>query len=311
LTEPWIFTHASCILHDTGPGHPESAQRLQAVLERLHRADFQQLQWRQAPAASRTELCYVHDAGYVDRLLAAIPDRGHAYLDPDTCICPHSGEAALHAAGAVVAAVDAVLQGHTSRAFCAVRPPGHHAEPDRAMGFCLFNNVAIGALHARQRYHLDRIAVVDFDVHHGNGTQAMLAGREGFFYASSHEHPLFPGTGDRQLMPGIGNVCNLPLGSFTDSRAFRAHYRNELLPALEAFGPQLILISAGFDAHGDDPLANLSLSTDDYAWVTRELVSIARRFGNGMVVSTLEGGYDLPALAASVAAHVQALSTPD
>ncbi|MEX0730436.1 MAG: histone deacetylase family protein [Aquisalimonadaceae bacterium] len=302
----WLYTHESCLLHDTGPGHPECSQRLQAVLDRLRGSEFDYLQWQQAPEVTREQLLRVHEAEYVDSILAAIPSTGLRALDGDTFICPESGNAALHAAGAVCAAVDAVIAGDTRRAFCAVRPPGHHAEADQAMGFCLFNNVAVAAVHAREAYHLDRVAVVDFDVHHGNGTQAMLEGRRGFMYASTHEHPLFPGTGTRPR-PGITNVCNIPLASFCDSETFRDHYRQELLPALEAFGPQMIFISAGFDAHQADPLASLSLTSSDFAWATRELVSIAERFANGWVISTLEGGYNLRALAESAAAHVHAL----
>jgi acetoin utilization deacetylase AcuC-like enzyme len=302
----WLFTHDSFMRHDTGSGHPESSHRLRAILQRLSEDEFDYLQWRQAPAATREQLLRVHDADYVDEMLELIPQRGLRPIDSDTIVCPDSGEAALHAAGAVCAAVDAVLGGQTRRAFCAVRPPGHHAEPDRAMGFCLFNNVAVAAAHARQVYHLDRIAVVDFDVHHGNGTQTMLAGKNTYLYASSHQSPLFPGTGVGPL-PGIRNVCNVVLTAGTASDEFRHMYREQLLPVVEAFGPQLILISAGFDAHRADPLAGLSLSTSDFAWVTRELVAIAERFANGCVVSTLEGGYDLNALAESVAAHVHTL----
>jgi acetoin utilization deacetylase AcuC-like enzyme len=199
-----------------------------------------------------------------------------------------------------------VMKGEARRAFCAVRPPGHHAEPDQAMGFCLFNNVAIGAAHAMAQYHLDRVAIIDFDVHHGNGTEAMLRGRRGYLYASSHEHPLYPGTGSGPL-PGVDNIINVPLGRMTDSLEFRDRFREDLLPAVRAFGPQLIFISAGFDAHANDPLANLNLEAEDFAWATTELLDIADRFANGNVISTLEGGYDLPALAESTAAHVRAL----
>lgn len=302
----WIFTHDSCLRHDTGPGHPESSQRLQAVLERLQQSDFAWLEWQQAPEVTREQLLRVHGAEYVDHLLGSIPPSGLWPLDSDTSLCPESGRAALHATGAVCAAVDAVLAGHARRAFCAVRPPGHHAEPNHAMGFCLFNSVAVAATHAREFYHLDRVAVVDFDVHHGNGTQAMLAGREGFLYASTHEHPLYPGTGGHPP-PGTTNVCNVRLSPHSGSDVFRQAYREQLLPALEAFGPQLILVSAGFDAHRADPLSALCLTASDFAWATRELVAIADRFAKGCLVSTLEGGYDLHALAECVAAHVHTL----
>ena len=305
-----LYTHESCLRHDTGPGHPESPDRLRAILERLKRPDFTALEWREAPEASLAQIERVHDPDYVRAVLARIPRNGHAALDGDTIVSPGSREAALRAAGAACAAVDAVLTREAGRAFCAVRPPGHHAEPDQAMGFCLFNNVAVAAAHAREHYHLDRVAVIDFDVHHGNGTEAMLQGRRGYFYASSHQHPLYPGTGSGSL-PGVDNVVNVPLGSMTDSTEFRERFRETVLPAVRAFGPQLLMISAGFDAHASDPLAGLNLEADDFEWATLELVTIAERFANGAVVSTLEGGYDLPALAACAAAHVRALMAGD
>ncbi|MCP1675156.1 acetoin utilization deacetylase AcuC-like enzyme [Natronocella acetinitrilica] len=301
-----LFTHESCLQHDTGRGHPESPDRLRVVLDRLRQSEFHALEWREAPRATLEQIRRMHDATYVDAVLARIPKQGLTPLDGDTVVSPQSGEAALRAAGATCAAVDAVMKGEARRAFCAVRPPGHHAEPDQAMGFCLFNNVAIGAAHAMAQYHLDRVAIIDFDVHHGNGTEAMLRGRRGYLYASSHEHPLYPGTGSGPL-PGVDNIINVPLGRMTDSLEFRDRFREDLLPAVRAFGPQLIFISAGFDAHANDPLANLNLEAEDFAWATTELLDIADRFANGNVISTLEGGYDLPALAESTAAHVRAL----
>ncbi|MFV8834554.1 histone deacetylase family protein [Aquisalimonas sp.] len=304
--QTWIITHESCTQHDTGPGHPESAQRLEAVLTRLRQSPFETLTWAEAPRAEREQLLRVHDAGYVDRTFAAIPSRGYDALDGDTVICPASGEAALRAAGAVCAAVDRVMAGDARRVFCAVRPPGHHAEPDHAMGFCLFNNVAVAATYAQAAHHLERVAVVDIDVHHGNGTQTMFAGRRGLFYASTHEHPLFPGTG-RGPIPGAPNIHNVPLPPMTDSDTFRDAFRQDVIPALRAFGPELVFISAGFDAHRADPLANMELDERDLAWATREIVEVANRFSNGWVISTLEGGYNLRALADGVAAHILAL----
>ncbi|MDN3516128.1 histone deacetylase family protein [Aquisalimonas lutea] len=303
----WIITHESCLRHDTGPGHPESAQRLETVLDRLRGPDFGELHWQEAPRAEREQLIRVHNPGYVDQVLGSIPEHGSRFLDGDTVVCPASGEAALRAAGAACAAVDAVLAGETRRVFCAVRPPGHHAEPDRAMGFCLFNNVAVAAAHARAAHHLERVAVVDFDVHHGNGTQAMFGGKRGLFYASTHEHPLFPGTGGGPV-PGAPNVVNVPLPPMTDSAHFRDAFREHVIPALRRFGPELTLISAGFDAHGSDPLANMELTEEDLAWATREIAAVAARFGNGWLISTLEGGYNLRALGDCVEAHVRALS---
>lgn len=305
-----LLTHESCLRHDTGSGHPESSERLRSVLERLNQDDFDFLDWREAPAVEREQLLRVHDARYIDAVLDSIPTDGLSALDTDTWVSPDSGNAALHAAGAVCAAVDAVMAGETRRAFCAVRPPGHHAEPDQAMGFCLFNNVAVAAAHARDVHHLDRIVVVDFDVHHGNGTQTMLAGDRHFLYVSSHEHPLFPGTGGA-TPPTVSNILNRPLPANSGPEDLRTLYETELLPAIRRYGPQLVMISAGFDAHASDPLANLNLGAGDFAWLTGELVAIANRFANGAVIATLEGGYDVAALTESVAAHVHALGKDD
>ena len=298
-----LFAHESSALHDTGDGHPERSERIRAVMDALAAEAFVSLDRREAPAADLADLDRVHPAGYVERLLAAVPDDGLARIDPDTVISPHSGEAALRASGAIVAAIDAVVAGEATNAFCAVRPPGHHAEPGRSMGFCLFNNIAVGALHARVAHGLDKIAVVDFDVHHGNGTQAVFESDPGLLFASSHQYPFYPGTGAASET-GVGNVFNVPLASGSGSAEFRVGVEDRILPALRAFRPELILISAGFDAHARDPLASLLLSEDDYAWITRELCAVAGEFCDGRLVATLEGGYDLEALAASVAAHV-------
>jgi acetoin utilization deacetylase AcuC-like enzyme len=220
---------------------------------------------------------------------------------------PQSGEAALRAAGAVAAAVDAVIAGEADNAFCAVRPPGHHAEPNRAMGFCLFNNVAVGALRARQVHGLARVAVIDFDVHHGNGTQACFWDDGSLFYGSTHQYPLYPGTGSSGETGAAGNIVNVPLPPMSGSQAFRLGMTRTLLPALDAFAPEMVLISAGFDAHRSDPLAQLLLEESDYTWATEQLLEIAGRYAGGRVVSTLEGGYDLVALGASAAAHVRVL----
>lgn len=302
----WLITHPACLEHDTGPGHPESIERLRTVLAALEAPAFQFLQRQEAPLATVDQIARVHDRAYVERMLSSIPSHGYRALDDDTVICPRSGEAALRAAGALCMAVDAVVGGEAERAFCAVRPPGHHAEPAQAMGFCLFNNVAVGAAHAREVHKLKRVAVVDFDVHHGNGTASMFAGRKGYLYLSSHQHPLYPGTGD----PGDnrdGNIFNLALPPYTNGMDFRPMFQDELLRRLDDFSPDLIFISAGFDGHLDDPLANLRLNERDFAWATDEIVSIARKRCKGRVISTLEGGYDLSALARSVTAHVTAL----
>jgi acetoin utilization deacetylase AcuC-like enzyme len=251
----------------------------------------------------------VHDRAYLDNLDAAFPPPGGRLvaLDPDTSVSPGSKEAALRAAGAVIAAVDAVQAGEAASAFCAVRPPGHHAEPWRAMGFCLYNNAAIGALHAMAAHGLKRVAVMDFDVHHGNGTQTVAAKHPNLFYGSTHEHPFYPGTGTEAERGPADNIVNAPLRAGADSVAWRKAMETRILPAMDAFAPDLIIISAGFDAHKADPLANLQLDESDYAWGGRALLSLARRHCGGRVVSTLEGGYDLAALGRSSAAFVEAL----
>jgi acetoin utilization deacetylase AcuC-like enzyme len=301
-----FYTHAACLEHDPGDHHPESPARLRAVLEALAAPEFARLDRRSAPAAALDDIARVHPQQFVERLLAAVPREGHLGIDADTVLSPASGRAALHAAGAVVAAVDAVATGEGDNAFCAVRPPGHHAEPQRSMGFCLFNNVAIGAHRARAAHGLSRVAVVDFDVHHGNGTQACFAADARFFYGSTHQSPLYPGTGARSET-GIGNIVNVPLPPGAGSRHFRLGFSEAILPALDAFRPEMLLISAGFDAHRDDPLAQLRLDESDYTWVTEQLLERARHHAGGRVVSTLEGGYDLAALGRSAAAHVRVL----
>jgi len=304
-----LYTHPACLEHDPGDHHPESPARLRAVLEALDAPEFARLERREAPEAEIDAIARVHPRRFVERMLAAVPSAGHVGIDADTVLSPQSGRAALRAAGAVIAAVDAVLAGEADNAFCAVRPPGHHAEPGRAMGFCLFNNVAIGALQARAAHGLARVAVIDFDVHHGNGTQARFAEDASLFYASTHQFPLYPGTG-RASETGVGNIVNVPLAPLAGSRQFRLGVSREILPALDAFRPDMVLISAGFDAHRSDPLAQLLPDEADYTWITEELLEIARRHAGGRVVSTLEGGYDLAALGASAAAHVSALMSP-
>ena len=298
-----LFTHAACLAHDPGPGHPESPARLKAVLAALEAPAFAGLARHAAPLATEEQIARIHPPELIHHLLGAVPREGHAMVDGDTILSPGSAEAALRAAGALCAAVDAVMNDDARNAFCAVRPPGHHAEPETAMGFCLFNNVAIGAAHARAAHGLTRIAVVDFDVHHGNGTQAAFEQDADLFFASSHQSPLYPGSGS-VVERGVGNIFNAPLPPGSGSTEFRRAWSERLLPALRAFKPEFILISAGFDAHEDDPLANLNLTDEDYAWITREIMAIAKDCCAGRVVSTLEGGYDLEALARSVSAHV-------
>lgn len=299
-----IYTHPACTRHDPGPGHAERPLRLVAVTEAL-RENFSALDWEEAPRASRGQLLRVHD----DALLALVLDTpvdGPVALDPDTVLAPGSAEAALRAAGAGIAAVDAVMHGESRRVFCAVRPPGHHATATAAMGFCLFNNIAVAAAHACDKHGLSRVAVVDFDVHHGNGTQAIFDTDPRVMYLSSHQMPLYPDTGYANER-GVGNIVNVPLPPGSGSETFRKAWQQQLLPALDSFRPQLLFVSAGFDAHKRDPLAQIELETDDYAWITRELVAIARRHANGRMVSMLEGGYDLAALREGSVAHVREL----
>ena len=301
-----LFTHPVCLQHDPGVGHPESPARLRAVLQALDQDRYASVDRIEAPRASREHLLRVHTPEHVDRILAITPDSETVRLDEDTLMSPASAEAALRAAGALVAAVDAVMSGNTTRAVCAVRPPGHHATPDAAMGFCLFNNVAIGAAHALAAHGLKRVAIADFDVHHGNGTQDIFQREPRVLFISSHQQPLYPGTGSPEEQ-GVGNIVNAPLSSGEGSDEFRALWNDVLLPKLHAFKPQLVLVSAGFDAHQRDPLANLQLQAEDYAWITERLVDLAHAHAGGKLVSTLEGGYDLQALVASVSAHVSAL----
>lgn len=299
-----IYTHPACLSHDTGPGHPERPQRLAAVTEALRDA-FDDLDWQQAPRATRDQLLRAHAPG----LLAQVLDSqaaGVVALDPDTWLSPGSAEAALRAAGAGVAAVDAAIAGEGSRAFCAVRPPGHHATAGTAMGFCLFNSIAVAAMHALERHGLSRVAIVDFDVHHGNGTQDIFADDARVLYASSHQWPLYPGTGAANEH-GVGNLRNEPLPPGCGSRRFRQAWEQALLPGIDRFAPQLLLVSAGFDGHWRDPLAQVQLEAEDYAWLTRELAALARRHAAGRLVSMLEGGYDLQALRECSVAHVEAL----
>jgi acetoin utilization deacetylase AcuC-like enzyme len=302
-----IYTHPACLQHFPGPGHPEAPERLQAVLKALATPEFADLPRIEAPRVERALVERVHPGIAFAQVFAHAPHAELLRLDADTVMhpAPASLEAALRAAGAVVAAVDALLDGRARRAFCAVRPPGHHATPERPMGFCVFNNVALAATHALER-GLTRVAVLDFDVHHGNGSQDCFAHEPRVLFASSHQWPLYPGSG-RLDETGVGNVFNAHLPAGSGSREFRTAWGDRLLPAVDAFRPQLILVSAGFDAHRLDPLGGLDLDDDDYAWITREIVAIAERHGGGRVVSTLEGGYSLTALAEAGAAHVRAL----
>ncbi len=301
-----IYTHPACLLHDPGAGHAERPERLGSVIDALRDA-FPSLDWHDAPCASRGQLLRVHRDDLLALVLdTAMPGGVPVQLDPDTVLGPHSAEAALRAAGAGVAAVDAVMGNGPATAFCAVRPPGHHATDAVAMGFCLFNSIAVAAAHAIERHGLARVAVVDFDVHHGNGTQAIFATDPRVMYLSSHQMPLYPDSGHADER-GVGNIVNAPLPPGSGSEAFRRAWQETLLPALDGFRPQLLLVSAGFDAHRRDPLAQLDLEAGDFAWLTSALLEVARRHGGGRMVSMLEGGYDLQALRECSVAHVGAM----
>ena len=292
--------------HDTGPGHPERPDRLRAIEKVLANDLFGDLVRRSPEAASEETIALAHPVSYIENIKALRPKDQPIRLDPDTVLSKGSWDAALKAVGAGTMAVDKVMAGEHRNAFCAVRPCGHHAEVARAMGFCIFANVAIAGLYARQTYGLERVAVVDFDVHHGNGTQDVFWSNKDLFLASTHQMPLFPGTG-AVSETGVGNIFNGPLRPGDGGTAFREAMEERLLPALDAFQPDLILVSAGFDAHRDDPLANLQLEEADFAWITKKLVEAADRHCDGRLVSMLEGGYDLMGLANSVGVHVRVL----
>lgn len=299
-----VFSHSACLAHDTGPAHAECPARLSEVTAGL-RETYPDIEWHEAPRASRGQLLRVHSESLLHAVLET-KARERIWLDPDTILSPASAEAGLRAAGAVVAAVDRVLNGEAKRAFCAVRPPGHHATCSAAMGFCLFNSIAVGAAHALDKFGLSRIAIADFDVHHGNGTQAIFDLEPRVVFASSHQMPLYPDSGHASDR-GVNNIFNAPLPPGAGSAQFRDAWRTRLLPQLDAFRPQLVMISAGFDAHRLDPLAQLQLEAGDFDWITRQLVAIADRHASGRVVSSLEGGYDMQGLRESCIAHVGAL----
>jgi acetoin utilization deacetylase AcuC-like enzyme len=303
-----IYTHPACLEHRPGPHHPESPERLTAVLAALRHADFDAAVWREAPRGTNEQVLRVHTAAYVDEVEALSPAQGYQALDGgDTILSPGSLEAVMRCVGAACDAVDAVVAGEARNAFCATRPCGHHAEADRAMGFCVYNQAAIAALHAREVHGLQRVAVVDFDVHHGNGTQHSFERDRDLFYGSSHQSQFYPGTGAASETGVADNIVNVPLSRGCGSATFRERMVRTLLPALRRFEPELLIVSAGFDAHHLDPLGGLNFSDDDFHWITRELLAIADTSAGGRVVSVLEGGYSLEGLASGTQAHVRAL----
>jgi acetoin utilization deacetylase AcuC-like enzyme len=307
MTTAYI-THADCLLHDMGPGHPECPDRLTAVNQQLrHCGLLDELLCLEAPLASAQDVERVHRTEYVDLIFKQAPAAGYVQLDPDTAMNPHSLAAARRAAGAGLLAVDEVIAGRARNAFCAVRPCGHHATTSRSMGFCIFNNIAVAAAYALENKGLERVAIVDFDVHHGNGTEDIFSApqwRERVLMASFFQHPFFPYSGTDSAAP---NMLNVPLAAGSGGAAVRKAVAQTWLPALERFKPQMILISAGFDAHAEDLLGGMALVEDDYEWITRQLLSLAARHAQQRIVSMLEGGYSLPALGRSVAAHVRTL----
>jgi len=300
------YEHADFLQHLTGIGHPESPERLRHISAALAAPAFANLIRRSPPMGTEAQVRLIHTQQLLDSIHAALPAEGSRHLDGDTVLSPLSLQAALRAVGCACDAVDQIMSGKADNAFCAVRPPGHHAEPDHAMGFCIFNNIAIAAEYARQHYQLKRIAIVDFDVHHGNGTQAAFSQQPQVMYVSSHEIPHYPGTGYPNET-GVGNIINVPLAAGETGESVRKKYQTIIFPALNAFKPELLLISAGFDAHRKDPLGDIGLVEDDYRWLTLELMQIAERHSQNRLISMLEGGYHLKSLADSVAAHVLAL----
>jgi acetoin utilization deacetylase AcuC-like enzyme len=300
-----LLTHPDCVLHEMGEGHPESPQRLRSVMEALQHSGLgKRLALHEAPLAAREALERVHDPDHVELVIQAAPERGYAYLDPDTSMNSKSLSAALRAAGAVVKGTDLVMAGEVANAFCAVRPPGHHATRQRAMGFCMFNNVAIGAAHALEAHGLERVAVLDFDVHHGNGTEDAFHEDGRVMLCSTFQHPYYPYSGADS---GNEHIINVPLPAMTDGKGFRQAVERYWMPALDAYRPQMVFVSAGFDAHRDDPLAYLKLGDEDYRWVTEMIVDVAQRHAGGRIVSTLEGGYNVEALGRCVVEHVGVL----
>lgn len=299
------ISHPECHKHDTGEGHPENSRRLSAIEDQFVStglADF--LRFFDAPNVTESQLLRVHTQGHLASIESMLPQSGYARLDPDTVICPDSLKAARRAAGAAAMAVDLVTSGEMDSAFCGVRPPGHHAERNRAMGFCLYNNIAVGAAHALEQHGLEKVAIVDFDVHHGNGTEDIFRDDQRVLFCSTFQHPFFPFT---PLLEDAPNRVSVPLDAAAKSAEFRAAVTDRWLPALEKFRPEMIFVSAGFDAHVDDDMSYVSLTDADFRWVTERIVEVAEKTASGRIVSVLEGGYELNSLARCVETHIRVL----
>jgi len=302
-----LVTHPAGLAHATPPGHPERADRLRALDRIFEQEKFANLIRDQAPLGDREDIIRVHPADFVDAMADATPKEGLVRIDSDTLLSPGSWQAVLRAVGGACFAVDEVLEGKVANAFVAMRPPGHHCETRKPMGFCLLNQVAIAARHAQNKFGIGRVAIVDFDVHHGNGTQEIFWADDSVLYCSTHEMPLYPGTGAVGETGAVNTIVNAPLRSGDDGAVFKEAMESRILPRIETFAPDLILVSAGFDAHVRDPLASLCLVDTDFAWITKRLMEIADKHCEGHLVSLLEGGYDLEGLASSASAHVTAL----
>ena len=301
-----IFTADSSIQHDTGLGHPECPERIPSIINGLKKIQSQKLIWKNVGSFDAKYIKLTHSEKYFEKINQSFPKEGLAFLDGDTIVSKGSKKAAYDAVGAIINAIDAVMNKEFDNAFCVVRPPGHHAEKEQAMGFCVFNNVAIGATYLMEKYKMNKVAIIDFDVHHGNGTQDIFYNEKKVLYISSHQFPFYPGTGSEDETGKYNNILNIPLKAGTNSREFFASY-NKVYDKLNEFKPEFILLSAGFDAHKNDPLANINLESKDYYTLTKEIIKIAKQVSNNRIVSILEGGYNLSAIQESAKFHVEAL----
>ena len=306
-----VFSHSDCIAKDNGENHPERKERLEVILDSIKGISQLNISFKDSPLADFKTINLVHPQSYIDALLSMVPISGLVGVEKepyaDTILCPQSKEAILRACGAGIESANELMSGLTKRLFCAVRPPGHHAETSRANGFCFINNAAVTARYLQSKFNINKIAIIDFDVHHGNGTQEIFYNDKSVFYGSIHQHPLFPGTGS-ETETGVGNIFNAPISSDTTRDKFMEIFETKILKNVDLFEPEIILISAGFDAHKRDPLAGIKLESEDYYTLTQNIVEIAKRHSNGRVISFLEGGYDLQALSECIEAHLEALS---